>query len=234
MTESAELTGFQERLQYRFDDPSLLLRALTHKSYSHEVEASGGHNETLEFLGDSVLGFVIGSALFERFGDADEGTLSKMKAYLVSAKSLAVKARALDLSEFFRLGVGEEKSGGRTKTSLLANLYEAIIGAIFLDGGIDAAASFIQRGFESEIAKIDRADLTFRDFKTALQEVAQARGWALPAYEVTEQLGPDHARTFVVSCTIDGESWEGRGSSKKSAQQQAAQKALDSILSEEQ
>src|SRR5947208_684985 len=151
----------------------MLTRALTHKSYSHEAKQEDVRdNETFEFLGDSVLGFVIGDLLFHRFPKEDEGALSKMKAYLVSATSLAAKARAYGMGEVIYLGVGEEKSGGRKKESLLANLYEAMIAAVYLDGGIDPAQQLIERSFKRDLETIDEEDLLFQDYKTALQELA--------------------------------------------------------------
>jgi ribonuclease-3 len=228
-----ELNGFEERIGYTFTDRDLLTRALTHKSYSHEAKGEyARHNETFEFLGDSVLGFVIGDMLFRRFPELDEGALSKMKAYLVSAPSLSAKARDLGMGEVIRLGVGEEKTGGRRKDSLLANLFEAMIAAVYLDGGIDAARTLIAKTFGGDLEAIDQNDLLFHDFKTALQEVAQGRGWPLPEYSVVGETGPDHDKTFIVEVKIGSHVARGEGSSKKEAQQQAARHALDVVSSE--
>ncbi len=143
-----DLSAFEERIGYNFRGRDLLTRALTHKSYSHEARQDYiQDNETFEFLGDSVLGFVIGDLLFRRFPTLDEGALSKIKAYLVSASSLAAKARAYGMGEVIYLGVGEEKSGGRSKESLLANLFEAMIAAVYLDGGIEPVRRLIERSF---------------------------------------------------------------------------------------
>jgi ribonuclease III len=221
------VSEFEQRIGYTFQKRELLRRALTHKSYSHEAkELDVRHNETFEFLGDSVLGFVIGDMLFSHFPHLDEGALSKMKAFLVSAPSLAAKARQYGMGEVILLGVGEEKTGGRKKDSLLANLFEAMIAAVYLDGGVTAARELIERAFREDIEKIDQQDLLFRDFKTALQEIAQGRGLPLPEYNVVDEVGPDHDKTFIVEVRIGSLITRGEGSSKKEAQQQAAKQAL--------
>jgi ribonuclease-3 len=218
---------FEQRIAYTFGSRDLLTRALTHKSYSHEAKSETvRHNETFEFLGDSVLGFVVGDLLFHHFHDLDEGALSKMKAYLVSAPSLAAKARQLGMGEAILLGVGEEKTGGRKKDSLLANLFEAVIAAIYLDGGIVSARQLIERAFAGDIEAIDREDLLFHDYKTALQELAQGRGLQLPEYNVIDEVGPDHDKRFIVEVRVGRLAARGEGSSKKEAQQQAAKAAM--------
>ena len=221
------MQDFEQRIGYTFAQRELLRRALTHKSYSHEAkELDVRHNETFEFLGDSVLGFVVGDLLFRQFPELEEGALSKMKAYLVSAASLAAKARALGMGEVILLGIGEEKTGGRKKDSLLANLFEAVIAAIYLDGGIDAARQLIERVFLDDIRSIDEQDLLFHDYKTALQEAAQGRGLPLPDYNVVGEVGPDHDKKFIVEVKIGSLVERGEGTSKKEAQQQAARHAL--------
>lgn len=225
--EETELTAFEQRIGYNFDHHELLRRALTHKSYSHESKDDAvRHNETFEFLGDSVLGFVVGDLLFRHFPELDEGALSKMKAYLVSAPSLATKAREFGMGEVILLGVGEEKTGGRKKDSLLANLFEAMIAAVYLDGGVEAARRLIERAFAAEIRAIDEEDLLFQDYKTALQELAQGKGLLLPEYSVVGEVGPDHDKTFIVEVKVGSLVARGEGSSKKEAQQQAAKHAL--------
>lgn len=205
----------------------MLRRSLTHKSYSHEAkDLDVRHNETYEFLGDSVLGFIIGDMLFRHFPTLDEGALSKMKAFLVSAPSLAAKARHYGMGEVILLGIGEEKTGGRKKDSLLANLFEAVVAGIYLDGGVDAARQLIERAFLQDIANIDQQDLLFQDYKTALQELAQGKGLPLPDYSVVAEVGPDHDKTFIVEVKIGSLITRGEGSSKKEAQQQAARQAL--------
>ena len=222
-----DLSGFEERIGHRFARRELLTRALTHKSYSHEAKQGDVRdNETFEFLGDSVLGFVIGDLLFHRFPAVDEGALSKIKAYLVSAPSLASKARDYGMGEVIYLGVGEEKSGGRKKDSLLANLFEAMIAAIYLDAGIEPARALIERSFRDDIERIDADDLLFHDYKTALQELAQGKGLPLPEYNVIDEVGPDHDKRFIVEVKVGSLLARGEGTSKKEAQQQAAKQAL--------
>ena len=221
------LSDFEQRIGHSFQRHDLLTRALTHKSFSHESrQADAVDNETFEFLGDAVLGFVIGDLLFHRFPTVDEGALSKIKAYLVSATSLAAKARHFGMGDVILLGVGEEKSGGRKKDSLLANLFEAMLAAVYLDGGIEAVRQLIERTFVEDLATIDQQDLLFHDYKTALQEVAQGKGLALPEYVVAEEAGPDHDKRFIVEVRIGSHTARGEGSSKKEAQQQAARHAL--------
>ena len=224
----SDLSAFEERIGYTFTNRDLLTRALTHKSFSHEAKNGGVlHNETFEFLGDSVLGFIVGDLLFSHFPTLDEGALSKMKAFLVSASSLAAKARKCEMGDVIFLGVGEEKTGGRKKESLLANLFEAMIAAVYLDGGIEAAREMIIRAFAADIKAIDEQDLLFQDYKTALQELAQGRGLPLPEYTVVDEVGPDHDKTFVVEVKVGRLASRGEGSSKKEAQQQAAKNALE-------
>ena len=226
-----ELAEFEGRIGYHFQRREFLTRALTHKSYSHEAKAGDVRdNETFEFLGDSVLGFVIGDVLFHRFPTLDEGALSKMKAYLVSATSLAAKARLYGMGEVILLGVGEEKSGGRKKDSLLANLFEALIAAVYLDGGITPARHLIERSFVHDLASLNTEDLLCHDYKTALQELAQGKGLLLPEYNVVGEAGPDHDKRFIVEVKVGNRTARGEGSSKKEAQQQAAKHALDAFM----
>lgn len=223
-----DIRAFEDRIGHEFRDRSFLLRALTHKSYSHESRGGSGHNETFEFLGDSVLGFVVGDEIFRRFPEMDEGALSKMKAYLVSAPILAEKARELGMGEMLLLGVGELRSGGRQKESLLANLFEAVIAGIYLDGGIEPARKMILSALHEDLHRIDSRDLLFQDYKTALQEVAQGLARPLPVYTVIDETGPDHDKRFFVEVVLDDMVRAvGEGSSKKEAQQQAAKEALE-------
>jgi len=225
-----DLSEFEDRIGYTFKQRDILNRALTHKSYAHEARQQDiRDNETFEFLGDSVLGFVVGDLLFRRFPTVDEGALSKIKAYLVSANSLAAKAREYGMGDVIYLGVGEEKSGGRKKESLLANLFEAMIAAIYLDGGIDPARELIERSFVNDLERIDSQDLLFHDYKTALQELAQGKGLPLPEYNVIDEVGPDHDKRFIVEVKIGSLITRGEGSSKKEAQQEAAKHALVSF-----
>ncbi|HUP65532.1 MAG TPA: ribonuclease III [Thermoanaerobaculia bacterium] len=223
-----DLDAFEQRLGYRFSNRDFLRRALTHKSYSHEAKSAAVlDNETYEFLGDSVLGFLIGDILFEKFPAQNEGALSKMKAFLVSSTSLARKARDSGMGDVLYLGVGEEKSGGRNKDSLLANLFEAVIAGIYLDGGVDPVRTLIERAFEDDLRELDENDLLFHDYKTALQEIVQSMGQPLPEYSVIQEVGPDHDKRFIVAVSLPGgQTARGEGSSKKEAQQQAAKEAL--------
>ncbi|HYT66403.1 MAG TPA: ribonuclease III [Thermoanaerobaculia bacterium] len=230
----SELEPLERRIGYRFRDRGMLEHALTHRSRVHE-DASGGvfDNESMEFLGDSVLGFVIAAMLFREFPQHNEGQKSKLKASLVSAASLARLAEQLGLGEFLILGRGEEKTGGRHKHAIIADCYEALIAAIYLDGGIEPAQRFIEEQFADliEEAKTTGAAASFTDdWKSALQEFLQARGRGLPAYRLAGELGPDHRKRFVVEVVVDGEavaSAEGR--SKKEAAQSAARAALEKL-----
>jgi ribonuclease-3 len=181
----------------------------------------------MEFLGDAVLGFVIGEHIYHFFPDLQEGALSKIKAHLVSAATLAGKGREMGIGRFLRMGAGEARSGGAEKLSLIADAFEALIAAIYLDGGLNGAAEFVRRTFGPEIAGIDVGDLSFHDYKTALQETAQSLGLPLPDYRVIEEFGPDHEKAFVVELSWDGAAFSrGRGSSKREAQRKAAKEAL--------
>jgi len=230
----SELEPLERRLGYRFKDRGLLEHALTHRSRVHE-DASGGvfDNESMEFLGDSILGFVIAAMLFREFPQHNEGQKSKLKASLVSAASLARLAEQLDLGQFLILGRGEEKTGGRHKHALIADCYEALIAAIYLDGGIEPAQRFIEEQFASLVVEARKtgAEASFTDdWKSALQEYLQAKGRGLPAYRLAAELGPDHRKRFVVDVVVDGEtiaSAEGR--SKKEAAQSAARAALEKL-----
>jgi ribonuclease III len=230
----AELEPLERRVGYRFKDRGLLEHALTHRSRVHE-DASGGvfDNESMEFLGDSVLGFVIADMLFREFPQHNEGQKSKLKASLVSSVSLAKLGERLGLGQFLILGRGEEKTGGRRKHAIIADCYEALIAAVYLDGGVEPARSFIQREFAEMIAEARRtgAAAAFTDdWKSALQEWLQSRGLGLPGYRLAAELGPDHRKSFVVEVLVEGEavaSAEGR--SKKEAAQAAARAALEKL-----
>jgi ribonuclease III len=227
-----EFRALEDRVGYRFRDPGLLEHALTHRSRVHE-DASGGvfDNESLEFLGDAVLGFVIADLLFREFPQHNEGEKSKIKASIVSAPALGRLAERLGLGEFLILGRGEEKSGGRRKLALVADSYEALIAAIYLDGGIQAARAFIERDFGGLIdeARQRGAAATFTmDFKSALQEWLQSRDRGLPEYRLSGEHGPAHRKVFEIELVVAGEPIaRGHGRSKKSAEQNAAKAALD-------
>lgn len=224
-------SDFEQILGYKFREPELLARALTHKSYANERrETFSSHNERLEFLGDTVLGFIIGELIYRSFPNLQEGALSKIKAHLVSAATLSGKGRALGIGRFLRMGAGEARSGGAEKPSLLADGFEAVVAAIYLDGGLSAAEAFLRRVFGPDVTGIDIGDLSFQDYKTALQEVAQALGLPLPEYRIVDEYGPDHEKVFVIQVFWNGEAFAyGRGSSKREAQRKAAKEALKKL-----
>lgn len=220
----ARLRGLEERLGYRFRDLGLLDRALTHASHANEDPSRRlGDNEALEFLGDSVLGFVIADLLHRHEPEGNEGAKSKARARLVASPSLARRAGELGLPELLLLGRGEERSGGRQKQALWADAYEAVIAALYLDGGIEVAHRFVRDEFARDL----RQPPDGADHKSALQEWLQARGDPVPEYVVAEERGPGHRRRFRVQCLVRGRVVsQGEGFSKKEAQQQAARTAL--------
>jgi ribonuclease III len=231
MEEVRDLSRLEERLGYRFGEAAILDRALTHRSRANE-DATGStiDNESLEFLGDAVLGFLMADLLFQDFPQFDEGQKSKIKASLVSTATLATLARRLNLGEHLSLGRGEEKTGGRKKSALLADSYEAVIAAIYLDGGIDAARAFVVREFADDLEDVRSPEFWGRDYKSALQELVQSRDLALPEYTVAAESGPDHRKLFQVEVRVRGELvGAARGPSKKAAEQEAARKAIDRL-----
>ena len=226
-----EFEGLQKAIAYRFRDRGLLEHAMTHTSRANE-DVTGGvvDNESLEFLGDAVLGFVIADVLFREFPDWDEGEKSKTKASMVSTFALAKQAERLQLGDHLLLGRGEEKTGGRRKQALLADSYEALIAAIYLDGGIEAARAFVRREFEHLIAEARRHGVAGQDYKSGLQELVQARSQPLPEYRLVGTFGPDHDKRFEVEVLVGGESLaRASGPSKKEAEQEAAKKALENL-----
>jgi ribonuclease-3 len=230
-----EFDGLQRAIEYRFRDRGLLEHAMTHTSRANE-DVSGGvaDNESLEFLGDAVLGFVVADLLFREFPRSSEGLKSKIKASLVSTATLARQADRLSLGDHLLLGRGEEKSGGRRKQALLADGYEALIAAIYLDGGIDQVRAFIAREFAPLIAESRDGGVAGGDYKSALQELLQGTDRALPEYRLTGTTGPDHRKEFNVAVIVDGEPLaEGAGPSKKEAEQEAARVALTRLRQDE-
>ena len=227
----SEFAPLERTIGYRFRDHGLLEHALTHRSRVHE-DASGGvfDNESLEFLGDSILGFLIADMLFREFPQHNEGQKSKLKAMIVSAASLARLGERIQLGQFLILGRGEEKSGGRRKHALIADSYEALIAAIYLDGGLEPARSFVERQFAALIAEARRtgAHAAFtEDYKSALQEWLQSRDRGLPSYRLASEVGPPHRRRFEVEVLVDGQPIaRAEGWSKKEAAQAAARAAL--------
>lgn len=218
---SPDLSRLERKLGYSFKDQDLMILALTHRSFA------GRNNERLEFLGDAILNFVAGEALFERFPQAREGQLSRLRARLVKGETLAVLARGFELGDYLRLGSGELKSGGFRRESILADALEALIGAIYLDVGMDAARERVLAWLSSELDGLTLVD-TNKDPKTRLQEFLQSRACELPRYEVVDIQGEPHCRTFMVECQVAllNEKTLGQGGSRRIAEQVAAAAAL--------
>ena len=239
-TSIPDLDLLETTLVYTFKDRSLLERAVTHRSWAHEQVAPGDehharklHNESLEFLGDSVLGLVVANYLCNSYPVGTEGELSRMKHRLVSEPTLAKASQTLNLGDFLRFGRGEEKSGGRQKNALLADVFEAITGAIFLDGGMEAATHFVCYALRSELEGADPLSAAQADYKTMLQERLQAERRPAPRYAVLETLGPPHRRIFHVEVLWDGGSIQGEGHSIKAAEAAAARAALEVMRTDE-
>ena len=229
-----EFKPLEAAVGYQFRDQGLIEHALTHRSRAHE-DVSGGviDNESLEFLGDAVLGFVIAAVLFREFPDYDEGRKSKLKALLVSAPTLARLGQELAIGNYLLLGRGEEKSGGRRKHTLIGDTFEALIAAIYLDGGVVAAQDVIERLYRplvAEAAATGRVASVAPDSKSALQEWLQSHGRSLPEYRLARTTGPDHAKRFLVEVNVDGAAvGAAEGGSKKEAEQLAASRALEHL-----
>ena len=218
-----ELQSLALRLEYRFRNLGLLDQALRHSSYAHDNPGSGPSNERLEFLGDAVLALTVSTLLLARFPESSEGEMSRGRAALVNARQLASLARRLDLGAYLLLGRGEEGQGGREKPSLLANALEAVLGAIYLDSGLEVASRLTEGWFSPLIATA----LPGQDFKTSLQEFTHARYKVPPAYHLMAESGPGHARHFQVEVRLqDRPLAQGEGRTKKEAEQQAACRAL--------
>lgn len=213
----AVLAALQQRLQHTFRDPGLLVQALTHRSFSSE------HNERLEFLGDSVLNLAVAGLLYERLADQAEGDLSRVRANLVKQETLHQLALGLGLSEAIRLGEGEARSGGSKRPSILADALEAVIGAVYLDGGFAPAQTLVRRLFQ-EVEITPQMQAAAKDPKTELQEWLQGRRMKLPVYRVAGTLGAAHKQTFEVECEIPdlGQTERGIGASRRAAEQAAA------------
>jgi ribonuclease-3 len=213
----------QSRLGYKFRDIELLQQAISHRS------VGARNNERLEFLGDAILGFEVADNLYRRAGDADEGQLSRMRAHLVRRETLAEIARSLDLGAVLNLGAGELRSGGQSRDSILADAVEAIIAAVYLDGGLDEARALIRRLLGTRLTE-PTADIRLKDAKTRLQEYLQSIGHGLPQYDVLEISGEQHRQRFRVACSTGiVADTEGEGSSRRKAEQAAAQTMLDTL-----
>lgn len=226
----------EAKLQYTFKDPAVLRLALSHKSHANEGRKKGQtredfvllHNERLEFLGDSVLGLIISDLLSERFPLADEGKLSKMRSSLVKEETLARVARAINLGSYLLLGKGEDSTQGRAKDSILSSAYEALLGAIYLDGGI-AAAFHTARAHFTDLLDAAAEMSAQADTKTQLQEICQSRFRRSPTYKVVNEAGPDHEKEFEVMVSVGELQRYGKGRNKKEAEQAAARYLLDHL-----
>lgn len=217
----------QKKLNYQFDDINKLKIALTHRSANYL------HNERMEFLGDAILGSVISIKLYEMFPEADEGELSRLRAFLVKEKALFEIAQTLDLGDFLNLGSGELKSGGFRRASILSDTFEAIVAAIYLDSDFSRAKEFILNIYQEKFSSLS-LDMAKKDPKTQLQEWLQAKNIEIPIYEVVRDEGKDHAKTYWVSCHVNYQSMqsEGKGNSRRKAEQDAAKKILEQLINE--
>lgn len=220
----------EESLKYKFKDKSLLETALTHSSYANEAKGSNvKYNERLEFLGDAILGFVVGSFIFKEYPDTPEGELTKLRASVVCEAMLSKKARLLNVGEHMRLGKGEENTGGRDRNSILADAFEAIIGAIYIDGGIDEASKFVLTQLKDSIFEMKNS-VKILDSKTSLQEILQKDSNAAIEYTIVGESGPAHDKEFKVEVKNKGEVLGvGCGKSKKEAEQNAAMIAIKNL-----
>lgn len=219
----------REAIGYRFHNRELLQQALTHSSFARENgKGKKEHNERLEFLGDAFLDAIVGEALYLELPEAEEGVLSKTRAAIVCEQALAKAARELNLGKHIRCSRGEIKTGGRQRDSILADAMEALIGAIFLDGGYEAAKSFVLRVFDKTLKDAEQGMFIYRDYKSAVQERLQAKGILDIHYILDREEGPDHDKTFFVNLQIMGKNaGSGSGKSKKEAEQQAAKQVIE-------
>jgi ribonuclease III, bacterial len=223
------MDGLEEKLKYSFNDRALLLMALSHSSYANENKSAGlMSNERLEFLGDSVLGQVVASHLYLSYPKMPEGQMTRLRAELVCEQSLFEVARTLELGQYIKLGKGEENTGGRARESILADAVEALIAALYLDGGLPVAKSFIERYI---LSNLDFAEThTLSDYKTALQEYVQRKSGQTLAYELLSESGPDHKKSFTMQVRLnDNVIGTGHGHTKKEAEQYAAKNGLEEI-----
>jgi ribonuclease III len=223
------LAKLERVIRVKVKDYDMLNRAMTHRSFSNEHANRYPDNERLEYLGDSVLGLIVNEYLFKHFENYLEGDLAKIKSTVVSEETLALTAREFSLGDYLLLGKGEENSGGRTRDSILANTLEALIGAIYLSSGIKPAREFILGLLKKHIETINRME-SLRDPKTALQEMVQKKYKEKPLYDVVDETGPDHLKEFTVRLMIKGKPiLDGKGSSKRRAEMDAARSALEKL-----
>ena len=225
--ETKDPSGIEQQLQYKFRDKNLLVEALRHSSYVNELADSNlRDNERLEFLGDAVLNLIVGHILMHRYPDIKEGELSRSRANLVNESQLAEMARSFELGAYILLGRGEIQTHGREKNSILADTYEAIVAAVYLDGGFDAAFKIIEANFLQLINALHSAVNNY-DFKSRLQEMLQVGQGSMPKYSIIREEGPDHDKTFWIELKAVDIETQGSGKSKKAAEQDAARKALE-------
>ena len=228
-TRMEQLDSLQDRIKFKFSDIKLLNKALTHRSYANENSETLKHNERLEFLGDSVLDILVSDYLVHEYSEFAEGTLSKIRAAVVNETCLAKLAKNIKLGNYLLLGRGEDLSGGREKASILADTFEALVGAVFCDGKLDAASNIFLPLLIEEITKTAES-WSFRDFKSDLQEYTQNKLVCIPSYRVVREIGPDHAKKFEVVVMIKNEvEGKGFGRSKKEAEQAAAKMAMENF-----
>ena len=229
MSAVGDFEELQTALGYQFRDQALLRKALTHSSHAHE-QRTGEDNEQLEFLGDAILGFVVSDSLFRQYPDFEEGELSKLKGFFVSATNLVKYAEQLDLGRHLHLGRGEEKTGGRQKQALLVDALEALLGAMYLDGGLAAPTQLITRFMGFQFAEISGMPGQFSDFKTALQELLQGRSLGLCQYNLVAETGPAHQKLFTIEVEHQGAIIaRGIGLTKRAAEQAAAKHAIEEL-----
>lgn len=223
---------FENKIDFNFKNKDLLRHALTHSSYAYEnQEEVETDYETLEFLGDSILGLIIADFLYSTYVDSSEGELSKLKSTAASTSSLSSFAKKIKLDKYILLGKGEQKSGGRKKKTILAGAFEAVVAAIYLDAGLEEARNFLLPFLQSLFKKIKVKDFLINNYKSALQEYLQKENLPAPAYKTITSTGPDHKKSFVIEVLSEGSSLaKAKGHSKKIAEQKAAQKALKSLL----
>ena len=234
MSQATHLDDLQQVLEYHFEDLHTLHQALVHRSFAHEnPQLHQADNETLEFLGDAVLGLAVSHLLLERFPHLNEGDLSRLRSSIVNERELAKIAVSLNLGDYLLLGKGEELTGGREKPSLLADTVEAVLAAVYLDGGMERVIGVVERLFHAYLRSERDGDplkTWDKDYKTQLQELTQARLKLTPEYVLETEEGPDHDKTFNVSVALDGRMLaRGSGKSKKEAQQEAARQALEAL-----
>ena len=219
------MKSLEEKLQYSFKNEKLLVNALTHSSYGNEARDGIPSNERLEFLGDSVLSIVVSEYIYKKFRNLPEGELTKLRASLVCEKSLCQFSRELEIGKYLRLGKGEEKGGGRERDSILADAFEAVLAAIYIDGGFEVAKKHVMRFITDELKHTD--DEVFKDYKTALQEIIQRNPEESVTYILTGESGPDHDKVFEVEVRLNSNTiGKGVGKNKKQAEQFAAKEAL--------